>query len=128
MSTRGTAYFEIQYALDKDPVRVGKICISHDAYPSWFGEEVCKLIQSAYILVDSDVGSADLPIGDYFPNVERVILHVLFSMVSDIFEEREYVYKFTFKPFENTDPICQAGKIYTCAVENRCISPDTLQR
>ena len=111
MSTRGTAYFEIQYEHDKEPVRVGKICIRFDAYPEGFGKDICNIILSAYIADAGAENSTDKPIGTFFPNVERVILHILDVTPSDFYVEKEFVYRFIFQPYNNNSPICQVGKI-----------------
>ena len=117
MSTRGTAYFEIQDTLDKDPVRVGRINIARDAYKSGFGYAVCGLLAEAWIADEDD--SKAKSANCLFKNVERAILYVIYNYPSDIFEEDEYIFKFTFKPFLNADRAYRVSEVIHVDVKHK---------
>ena len=104
MSTRGTAFFEIQESPSSKPGIVGRIGIPRDGYPKGFGYEICAIISS--VRIDSCTES---PIEQQlkqhcYRNVDRAVLHILYKYPSDYFFEDEYVYRFIIAPYktENT--------------------------
>ena len=104
MSTRGTAFFEIQESPSSKPGIVGRIGIPRDGYPEGFGFEICAIISS--VRIDTcTVSPIEQQIKQHcYRNVERAILHILYKRPSDYFFEDEYVYRFIIAPYkiENT--------------------------
>ena len=91
MSTRGTAYFEIRETKSDAPVRVGRLGIPRDGYPSGFGLFICGIIDDVYI--SETVGKIDK---FCFRNVERAILHITYGFPTSPYDEDEYLYRFIF--------------------------------
>jgi len=96
MSTRGTAYFELQESSGGDPVVVGRIGIPRDGYPSWFGLEVCKIISGVRIDGSFEGSAGDERNRRCFRNLEGVILDILHNIPSDYYFDDEYIYRFIF--------------------------------
>ena len=98
MSTRGTAYFEIQEPSGDEPVEIARIGISSDGYPSGFGSDVCDLISG--MLIDESTNSTfgRQKNRKCFRTIEGAILHILHEIPSDYFFDDEYIYRFIFQP------------------------------
>jgi hypothetical protein len=109
MSTRGTAYFEIQETPESEPIKVGRIGISHDGYPSGFGYIMCTNVQDIFV-ADNIENFKDRPKNArVFPNTERVILYLLYHTKTDYLYDDEYIYRFIFAPLN------MPGSIYRVA-------------
>ena len=98
MSTRGTAYFEIEEPSGGEPVEIARIGISSDGYPSGFGSEVCDLISGMRIDESANITFGQRKIRKCFRAIEGAVLYILHEIPSDYFFDDEYIYRFFFQP------------------------------
>jgi len=112
MSTRGTAFFEIQNALNEEPSVLGCVQIYSDGYPSGFGQEMVKIFDDAYIGELSESGKK------IFKNIESIVLKIMSDYPSGYYDD-EYIYRFTFKPYMVENPTYLISDILAIKVENR---------
>ena len=117
MSTRGTAFFEIQNESgdsNEKSIKVGRIGIAHDGYPSGFGKKICNLLDAVYVANSTE--SVKPPSAKVFNNVEGVILHLLYEIPSDYLFDDEYVYRFIFNPSIRKESVYRVEDIITVEV------------
>jgi hypothetical protein len=108
MSTRGIIYFELQDSPDATPEKVGQLNIMSDAYPSYIGNEIYKQLKNV-VVAGSDPSD--------HPNIERVILDILYDITSDYLQDDEYVYRFIFKTYLIGAPPCRVADITEVTVK-----------
>jgi hypothetical protein len=81
-----------------------------DAYPSYIGNEIYKQLKNV-VVTGSDPSDN--------PNIERVILDILYDIKSDYLQDDEYVYRFIFKTYLIGAPPCRVADITEVTVKNK---------
>jgi len=124
MSTRGTAYFEIQGSLNSDPVKVGRIGIPHDGYLSGFGFKVCDIISGIRIEKSTESTIEQQISRKCFRSIESVILYTLYRIPSDYYFDNEYIYRFIFDPYKNDNPSYYVEDVMAVEVKHKYADDD----